>query len=120
MESILTTCQLKKKYKNIKIVAIEPDNARVITKTKPLEKHKLQGLSDEVLPSIYDGNVVDKVIQITDNDAITMAQKLSRELSLAVGISSAANFLGAVLTGGRVATVFADDNKKYLSIRRGA
>ena len=50
-----------------------------------------------------------------------MAQKLAAELGLAVGISSGANFLGALIAMERlgkdaiVATVFADDNKKYLS-----
>ena len=51
-------------------------------------------------------------------DAVNMARKLSRELGLGVGISSGANFLGAVLSnslGEEVVTVFADDNKKYLS-----
>ena len=52
-----------------------------------------------------------------------MARKLARVLGLGVGISSGANFLGVLkaqhLLGDRnavVATVFADDNKKYLSI----
>ena len=50
-----------------------------------------------------------------------MAQKLAAELGLAVGISSGANFIGALIAMERlgkdaiVATVFADDNKKYLS-----
>jgi cysteine synthase A len=50
-----------------------------------------------------------------------MAQKLASELGIAVGISSGANFLGAVLmqeelgSGSNVVTIFADDNKKYLS-----
>jgi len=56
-----------------------------------------------------------------DGDAILMAQKLSMGLGLGVGISSGANFLGALKVqdemGGDaiVATVFPDDNKKYLS-----
>ena len=48
-----------------------------------------------------------------------MAKKLSEELGLGVGISSGANLIGAVLLatkiGKDVITVFADDNKKYLS-----
>jgi cysteine synthase A len=50
-----------------------------------------------------------------------MAQKLAKDLGLAVGISSGANFIGALIATERlgkdaiVATVFADDNKKYLS-----
>ena len=106
--------RLKESF-NIDIVALEPDNARIITGDKPLQKHKLQGLSDEILPSLYNGEVVDRVIQITDNDAIAMSQKLCKCLSLGVGISSGANFLGCVLVGDNSVTLFPDDNKKYLS-----
>ena len=88
---------------------------RIISGKYPLKKHKLQGLSDEILPGLYNKDLVDGVIQVSDNDAIAMAQKLSRELSLGVGISSGANFLGCVLTGNNSVTVFADDNKKYIS-----
>jgi cysteine synthase A len=61
------------------------------------------------------------VVAVDDGDAIRMAQSLARTLGLAVGISSGANFLGALLVaeglpeGAVVATVFPDDNKKYLS-----
>ena len=58
---------------------------------------------------------------VDDGDAILMAQRLARELGLAVGISSGANFLGAVKVqdalapDAEVVTVFPDDDKKYLS-----
>ena len=60
-------------------------------------------------------------MDVWDGDAILMAQRLARELGLAVGISSGANFLGAIKVAEQqgpravVATVFPDDNKKYLS-----
>lgn len=63
----------------------------------------------------------DEVVSVDDIDSIIMAQRLSREFGIGVGISSGANLLGAVVAGNRlggdpaVATVFADDNKKYLS-----
>lgn len=44
-----------------------------------------------------------------------MTQKLCKELALGVGISSGANFLASVLTDKNRVTIFADDNKKYLS-----
>lgn len=104
-----------KKRLGINVIALEPDNARIITSPPPYGKHTLQGLSDEILPKIYDDRVVDSVIQITDDDAIAMSRKLCRDLSLGVGISSGANFLGAVLSQGNAITIFPDDNKKYLS-----
>lgn len=105
---------LKKKM-NIKVIAIEPHNARIISGHPPFKKHALQGLSDEKLPKLYNKKLCDSVIQITDDDAIAMSRKLCRELSLGVGISSGANFLGAILSGGKAITIFPDDNKKYLS-----
>ena len=66
-------------------------------------------------------NNLDRIVSVDDGDAIIMAQKLSAQLGLGVGISSGANFLGALKIQEElghdavVVTVFADDNKKYLS-----
>lgn len=73
------------------------------------------------MPAILRLEQLEQVIDVSDGDSILMAQKLAGELGLAVGISSGANFLAAVKvqdTLGEdavVATIFADDNKKYLS-----
>ena len=98
-----------------KIVALDPKEASLLTFGRSMGKHKIQGLSDEIIPKIYDRSLVDSIIQISSDDAVCMAQKLCKELGLGVGISSGANFLACVLTGDRAVTVFADDNKKYLS-----
>ena len=105
---------LKEKM-NLKVLAIEPKKAPILTKSAPLKKHSIQGLSDEIVPKIYDKNLVDEIIQIDDDDAIAMSLKLCKELSLGVGISSGANFLGCVLSNTNAVTTFADSNKKYLS-----
>ena len=84
-------------------------------------KHRIQGISDEFIPAIVDLNRLDGVIAVDDGDAIIMAQKLAAEIGVAVGISSGANFLGALLVQNElgpdavVVTVLSDDNKKYLS-----
>ena len=104
-----------KKERNLNIIAIEPTNARIITSFPPYEKHKLQGLSDEILPKLYNKSICDKVIQVSDDDAIAMARKLCQKFSLGVGISSGANIIGCILCGGNSITIFPDDNKKYLS-----
>jgi cysteine synthase A len=83
--------------------------------------HRIQGVSDEFIPPILELDQLDEVVSVDDGDAIIMAQKLAGELGLGVGISSGANFLGALIAqnelGGEavVATVFSDCNKKYLS-----
>lgn len=101
----------------ISTIAIEPYNARILTSDPPYSHHELQGLSDEILPELYSSKLVDNIIPITDDDAITMSQKLCKELGLGVGISSGANFLGCVLSNNNAITIFPDDNKKYLTTR---
>lgn len=106
---------LKKKY-NAKIIAIDPKEAKLLKCGKSQGKHKIQGLSDEIIPKLYDKTIIDEIIEIASDDAICMARKLCKELGLNVGISSGANFLGCVLSNQEFCTtVFADDNKKYLS-----
>lgn len=100
---------------NSKIVALDPKEASLLKFGKSIGKHKIQGLSDEIIPKIYDSKLVDKIIQINSDDAVCMAQKICKDLGLGVGISSGANFLTCVLAGNNAVTVFADDNKKYLS-----
>ena len=83
--------------------------------------HRIQGISDDFIPALVNFRELNDVIAVSDGDAIRMAQRLARELGLAVGISSGANLIGAVMAAGRlgpgacVATIFCDDNKKYLS-----
>ena len=108
-----------KESRNARITAIEPDCAQILAGKKATGMHKIEGIGDEIIPDIVDLKMMDKILPINDDDAIAMSAKIARELGIGVGISSGANFIGAVLAdrtdGRKVATVFADDNKKYLS-----
>lgn len=114
-----TSKRLKEKYPNLQVVAIEPDKMPIISKGKVFGQHKIEGIGDDFIPDLLNKEEINKIFLINDDDAINMARKLGKELGLAVGISSGANFLGAVLANENkneaVVTVFADDNKKYLS-----
>ena len=83
--------------------------------------HRIQGFFDEFVPDILHLNELDHVVQASDGDSILMAQKLARQLGVAVGISSGANLVGAIRlqremgADARVVTVLCDSNKKYLS-----
>lgn len=111
--------RLKKRYRNITITAIEPENMPLISQNKIISQHKIEGIGDDFVPDLLDKNEIDKVILVNDDDSINMSRKLALNLGLGVGISSGANFLGSVLLQKDikepVVTVFADDNKKYLS-----
>ena len=118
--------RLKEKDDKIKIYALEPEKMPILSNGKIIEQHKIEGIGDDFVPQIYSRNqkIVEKeIILINDDDAINMATKLSRQLGLGVGISSGANFIGSVLAQDKlensIVTVFADDNKKYLSTELG-
>ena len=106
---------------HVKIHPLEPANSPTMTTGYKVGKHRIQGISDEFIPSIVKLNELDEIVQVDDGDAIVMAQKLAHTLGLGVGISSGGNFLGAVQLQNKmgddavVVTVFADDSKKYLS-----
>jgi cysteine synthase A len=106
---------------HLKVHPLEPSNSPTLSTGSKVGKHRIQGISDEFVPPIVDLAKLDQVVSVDDGDAILMAQKLASELGIGVGISSGANFLGAVEVQNRlgddaiVVSVFPDDNKKYLS-----
>ncbi|MFZ4400449.1 MAG: PLP-dependent cysteine synthase family protein [Bacteroidales bacterium] len=111
---------LKEMNPAISIHPLEPANSPTLTTGYKVGKHRIQGISDEFIPSIVELDKLDDIISIDDGDAIIMAQKLA-SMGIAVGISSGANFLGALKKQNEIGkdkvivTVFSDDNKKYLS-----
>jgi cysteine synthase A len=112
---------LKTVNTDVKVYPLEPENSPTLSTGSKVGKHRIQGISDEFIPAIVKLDKLEKPIAVDDGDSIIMAQKLARNLGLGVGISSGANFLGAVKIQNElgdnavVTTVFADDNKKYLS-----
>jgi cysteine synthase A len=106
---------------DIKLYPLEPSNSPTMSTGYKVGFHRIQGISDEFIPPIVKLDKLDEVISVDDGDSIIMAQKLANEIGIAVGISSGANFLGAVKkfeelgADKTVVTVFSDDNKKYLS-----
>lgn len=105
----------------IRLHPIEPASSPTLSTGHKVGRHRIQGVSDEFVPPIVDLGFLDRVIAVDDGDAILMAQKLARDLGLAVGISSGANLLGALMVQEElgpdavVVTLFPDDNRKYLS-----
>jgi cysteine synthase len=112
---------LKSQNSGVRVHPLEPAESPTLSTGIKVGRHRIQGISDEFIPVICELATLDPVLAIADGDAILMAQKLAATLGLGVGISSGANFLGAVRARQRygddavVATVLCDDNKKYLS-----
>jgi cysteine synthase A len=105
----------------VKIHPLEPAESPTLTTGHKVGSHRIQGISDEFIPAIVKLDTMDAVVQASDGDAIIMAQKLSKQLGLAVGISSGANVIGAIKLKEQlgvdavVVTLLCDSNKKYLS-----
>jgi cysteine synthase len=114
-------CYLRSQDASVRVHPLEPAESPTLSTGTKNGRHRIQGISDEFVPPICDLQFMNDVMAISDGDAILMAQKLASTLGLGVGVSSGANFLGAVRAllrcGERatIATVFCDDNKKYLS-----
>ncbi|MBL8734007.1 MAG: cysteine synthase family protein [Planctomycetes bacterium] len=113
---------LRSVFPKVRVHPLEPANSPTLRTGHKVGKHRIQGISDEFVPPVVDLDWLDPVVDVWDGDAILMAQKLARDLGLAVGISGGANLVGAIMlneelgaNAGAVITVFADSNKKYLT-----
>ncbi len=112
---------LKTVHPGIKVHPLEPAESPTMSTGHKVGSHRIQGISDEFIPAIVKLDQLDRIVAVPDGDSIILAQKLARQLGLAVGISSGANFLGALQlqnelgSNSSIVTVFADCNKKYLS-----
>lgn len=112
---------LESRNPSIRIHPLEPVESPTLSTGHKSGSHRIQGISDEFIPPIVKLDQLDAVIKVSDGDSILMAQKLAKQLGLAVGISSGANIIGAIQLQSRVrpdlnvVTIFSDSNKKYLS-----
>jgi cysteine synthase A len=115
------------KKKPILSVAVEPTNSPVITQAKNGEllkpgPHKIQGLGAGFIPDTLDLSVVDRVVQVTNEESIEMARRLSREEGILSGISCGAAVAGAMklalepeMKGKLMVVVLPDSGERYLS-----
>ncbi|SCY17253.1 cysteine synthase A [Alkaliphilus peptidifermentans] len=111
---------LKKKNKDIKIVAIEPDKSPVLSGGQP-GPHKIQGIGAGFIPSILNTDVIDEIMTIDDDSAMEMARKVASTEGILVGISSGAAILGGLKVakdlgkGKNVVVVIPSNGERYLT-----
>ena len=112
---------LKSKKPAFKAVAVEPVDSPVISGGKP-GPHKIQGIGAGFIPKNLNTSIIDEVITVTNDDAFTMARRLSKEEGLLAGISSGANVWAALQYAKRpenkgklIVTVAASTGERYLS-----
>ena len=112
---------LKAKNPNIQVMAVEPASCPVLTEGRA-GVHKIQGLSSGHVPDVLALDLIDEIITVTDEEAISFARQLARTESLAVGISSGAAVKASIETasraenkGKRIVTILADTAERYFS-----
>jgi len=111
---------LKKHNPSILIVAVMPVEAQTL-KGGPYAPHKIQGIGPSFVPAIYDKDVVDRVVDVTYDQAVDTARRLAKQEGILVGISSGAIAWAAIEiakelgTGKRVVVVLPDTGERYLS-----
>jgi cysteine synthase len=113
---------LKNKIKNkkIEIVAVEPKNSPVLSGGKP-GSHKIQGIGAGFIPAVLNQKIIDKVIQVSNEDAYKMTRELSRKEGIFAGISSGAAVWASLQIAKnlskekKIVTVLPDTGERYLS-----
>jgi cysteine synthase A len=109
---------LKTKIPRVQIIAVEPAECPYVTLTN---FKIIEGVTGGILKEILESKVVDKILKITDQDAIEMTHRLIQEEGLFVGISAGANVLGAskvardIGPGSNVVTVLPDRGDRYIT-----
>jgi cysteine synthase A len=112
---------LKPQIPRLKVFAVEPAKSAVISGGSP-GPHKLQGLGAGFVPVNLHREILDGVIQVSEEDAYTYAVRAAREEGLFVGISSGASLaavaskLPDVSDGARILTFCYDTGERYLSV----
>lgn len=112
---------LKEKIPGIHIAVVEPEGSPVLSGGKP-GRHKLVGTSPGFIPDILNTAVYDEIIQIADEDAVSMFTELPRKEGIFIGPSGAAAVYAAIDiakrlgTGKKVLVIAPDSGERYLSM----
>jgi cysteine synthase A len=110
-----------KARKPVYVVAVEPEKSPVLS-GGTAGPHGIQGIGAGFVPKVLKREVIDEIIRVKDEDALTMARRLAREEGILAGISSGAALVGALQVAQRpgsegklIVTVLPDSGERYIS-----
>ena len=113
---------LKEKNMLVEIIAVEPASSPVLTQGHA-GPHKIQGIGANFVPDTYQAGFIDRVLTVTDDDAINAARTLAKDHGLLVGISSGAAYAAAMqlaqlpdYRGKNIVVLLPDTGERYLSV----
>ena len=113
---------LKEKNMLVEIIAVEPASSPVLSGGKP-GQHKIQGIGANFIPDTYQAGYIDRVIQISDDEAFAAARSLAKDHGLLVGISSGAACAAALqlvqqpeYKDKNIVVLLPDTGERYLSV----
>jgi cysteine synthase A len=112
---------LKSRNKNLKVVAVEPKDSPVLSGGKP-GPHKIQGIGPGFVPDVLNREIIDEIIQVTNQDALETARQLASKEGILSGISSGAAVWAAVQVSQRtenqgktIVVILPDTGERYIS-----
>jgi cysteine synthase A len=112
---------LKEKFPNLKVFAVEPEKSPVISGGNP-GPHKLQGIGAGFVPKNLHTDILDGVIQVSEEEAFLFAQRAAKEEGIFIGTSSGGSLaavnkkLAEIPDGATVLTFAYDTGERYLSV----
>jgi cysteine synthase A len=112
---------MKSRNPNFWTVAVEPTDSPVLSGGQP-GPHKIAGIGAGFVPKVLDTHLIDQIIQVSNDDALTMARRLPKEEGILVGISSGAAVHAALQlandpknAGKLIIVIIASSGERYLS-----
>jgi cysteine synthase A len=112
---------LKKRKPSVKMIAVEPEDAPVLSGGEP-GPHKLQGIGAGFVPDILNTDIYDEIVQVSTEDAGAAAQRLAKEEGILAGISSGAALWAALeiakqdeYRDAHIVVILPDTGERYLS-----